>query len=837
MKAFQKKIDMIEKLFHQRRSISSSIKKTKMNFNSSIDFDIKSPDEIRQMTELLRSEIERLQNQKLINQQKIAEGRENVRKLIPNVSEFQEIATRRTEALDKIRRLEKKIISCYNRFPEMLNADQPQIISTDMSILERHLESIRNREQTAAKQIEELKLNHDRLEQSIVELKRQNRNQRDVMAQRDQDKAQLVQSLKQELDASKTLYLADTKTIEKKTGVAESISQDLVSQFASLKQQYEALKKQRAQIIQKAPQQNALISQRIAQRQDELIRNTENFVNWWCGRRMLKHYTDRIDFLSGVKTKTQERYEQSYKSIELIKRNNVSKIAELKSLRNMNQQLNITYKEKEERNNELDNQKSILLKSFKPLPRDVDQKLKSLREQNVTLTNKAKSLDIELQVLGVNGPSRSEVRYEDARRHYRSQIQTAARLRKSNEELRKNIEAQKIGQKRQFVAPLTTIQDSRLLLSDEPPYVVIAASLDLLEFLIFHPGNEDPDFLAGVLVYVHTEKIDLQSFVQALISFYNNSEFVQSRDERLKRLIEIWRKWFPDDFSDAKNKLILSPLINFVGVSGIYDVQQQARSNFKRTEQVPFNAKETKIAFMASPLIIAEHFSYQELLIIKSIQASEFVGCGWTASDKWQRAPNIMKMMDHFNSISQWIVFTIVDEANLTDRIALLERWIQIMDAANEIINFQLVFEIYAALCNPAVTHLKSTWDGVSPENMELYRKYANLASASSRFANYRKELEQHCPETVIPYIGPFLTSLVYISDGNPSKKTLPNYSDPVVNFQKFRSYASVLNEIMVPWGKDMVFYLHEDLLKCITTIPPVELSESELFQKAQSYQ
>ena len=396
-----------------------------MTFNNTIDFDQKTPDEIRQMTEALRSETERLQRQKESNDKKIAEGSQNLKKLIPNVSDIQEIANRRTEALEKIRRLEKKIISIYNRFPTILNADQHQIISTDMSILERHLESIKNREQAAKKQIEELTLNQERLEQNIVDLRRQNRIQADLMEKRDQEKTALIQSLRQELDASKTLYLSDAKTIEKKTSVAESIASELTGQLAALKQQYEMLKQQRQQVIQKAPQQDALISQRISQKQEELIRNTENFINWWCGRRMLKHYTDRQEFLGNVNTKTQERYDQSYKSIELLKRGNASRIEELKSLRNMNQQLNISYKEKEERNNQLDNQKNILLKSFKPLPKDVDQRLKSLREQKVTLTNKAKSLDIELQVLGVNGPSRAEARFEDARRHYRSQIQKA----------------------------------------------------------------------------------------------------------------------------------------------------------------------------------------------------------------------------------------------------------------------------------------------------------------------------------------------------------------------------------------------------------------------------
>ncbi|OHS99203.1 RasGEF domain containing protein [Tritrichomonas foetus] len=801
---------------------------------TTIDFDSKTPDEIREMTEALRAEANKLKEQQDNNERLIREGRENVRKLIPNVTEFQEIANRRAEQLERRRRYERKILSIYNRFPSILNADQPQIISTDIQILNRQLELIEKREQAAKAQIAELTKKQERLEQVIVDLRRQNRLQTDLMVQRDQDKAQLTHTLKQELEASKTLYVSDGRSIERKTTVAENVTADLNNQLNSLKTQFETLSKQRVSVMQNAPTQNAMISQKIVQKQQDLLKSIDTFINWWSGRRMLRHYTDRQEFLTGVETKTQERNDQSYKSIEFIKRGNSSRVEELKSLQNMNTQLANSIKEKQAKRTELDERKQDLLKSFKPLPKDVDAQLKSLREQKIALNNRAKSLDIELQVLGVNGPNRAEARYEDARRHYRSQIQTAARLKKSIANLKQLASDHNNGPKNQFVTPLTTIQDSRLLLSEDAPYVVQAASLELLEKLVFNPANDDRDFYTGLLVFVHTEKLDMQSFVQALISFHNNSEYVQYREERLKDLVEIWRKWFPNDFQDAQTRSILSPLINLVGITGMYDVQPPLKVNVVFNTNVPFNAKETKIPFCASPLIIAEHFTYQELIILRNIQASEFVGCGWTSTDKWTKAPHIMKMTEHFNFISQWIVFSLISTEGVEERIALLERWIQIMDAAAEIVNFQLVFEIYAALCNPAITHLQSTWQGLASETMDVYRRYANLASPSARFANYRNELEKFPPETIVPYIGPFLTSLVYISDGNPSKKALPNVSEPVINFQKFRSYANVLNDIMVPWGKDMVFYLNEDLLKRIQNIPPVELSESELFQRSQ---
>lgn len=801
-----------------------------------IDFESKTPDEIRQMTEALRVEANSLSDQQDANEKALREQREQLKTKIPNITEIQEIANRRAEQLERRRRFEKKILSIYNRFPSILNADQPQIISTDISILNRQLELIEKRNAEAKAKIADHEKKKERLQQVIVDLRRQNRLQDDLMNQRKQDKDNLSHNLRQELDAAKTLYLSDGRTIERKTTNAQSLSADLQAQLTSLKAQFDLLTKQRSSAMQSAPTQNAQISQKLAFRQNDLIRSIEQFSLWWTGRRTLRHLNDRIDFLNSVGQKTQESFDQSYKSIEFIKHQNASRIEELKSLQNMNSQLSNSIKEKQVKRKDLEEKKSNLLKSFKPLPKDIDQQLKTLREQQNTLENRAKSLDIELQVLGVNsGPSAADKRYEETRRHYRSQIQEAASLRKNIDELKKKAADQETAQQSHFVQPLTSIQDGRLLLSDEAPYTVVAASLDLLEKLVFHPGNTDENYYTGLLVFIHTQKnFDMTFFIQSLVSFFNTTEFVSEREERLKGLIEIWRKWFPNDFTEASSRATLSPLINLAGTSGIYDGLQHMKINIIYNINVPFNAKETRIPFSASPLVIAEHFTFIELSILREIPAYEFIGCGWTSTDKWNKAPHIMKFMEHFNFISQWIVYSIIKTDSVDERILLIEQWIQIMDAAAEVVNYQFVFEIYGALCNPAITHLASTWAGINPEIMAIYKKYSLLTTPSGRFANYREKLEALPPEVVVPYIGPFLTSLVYISDGNTSTKSLPGVPDPVINFQKFRSYAAVLNDIMVPWGKDMVFYLHEDLLKRIQNIPPVDLSESELFQLSQ---
>lgn len=815
-------------------NLGSSPQSRPQQTQPAVDFELKSPDEIRQMTEALRVEANSLTDIQDANEKTLREQREQLKTKIPNITEIQEIANRRAEQLERRRRFEKKILSIYNRFPSILNADQPQIISTDISILTHQLQLIEKRNSEAKAKIADLEKKKERFQQVIVDLRRQNRLQDDLMTQRKQDKDNLSNNLEQELNGVKTLYHSDIKTIDRKTTNAEGLTNELETQLTSLKTNFDLLTKQRSAAMQSAPNQNAKVSQKIAFRQQDLIKSIEQFTLWWTGRRMLRHLNDRIDFLNSVGQKTQESFDQSYKSIEFITHQNASRIEELKSLQNMNTQLANSIKEKQVKRKDLEEKKSNLLKSFKPLPKDIDQQLKSLREQQNTLDNRAKSLDIELQVLGVNsGPSAADKRYEETRRHYRSQIQEAASLRKEIDQLKKKLADQEAAQQSHFVQPLTSIQDGRLLLSDDQPYTVVAASLDLLEKLVFHPGNTDDNYYTGLLVYIHTQKnFDMPMFVQSLISFFNSTEFVTEREDRLKGLIEIWRKWFPNDFSESR--ALLSPLVNLAGTSSIYDTHQQMKINIIYNINVPFNAKETKIPFSASPLIIAEHFTFLELCILREIPAYEFIGCSWTSSEKWNKAPHIMKFFDHFNFISQWIVYSIIKTESVDERVLLIEQWIQIMDAAAEVVNYQLVFEIYGALCNPAITHLTSTWSGINPEIMSIYKKYSLLTTPSGRFANYREKLEQLPPEVVVPYIGPFLTSLVYISDGNTSTKSLPGVPEPVINFQKFRSYAAVLNDIMVPWGKDMVFYLHEDLLKRIQNIPPVDLSESELFQLSQ---
>jgi hypothetical protein len=70
------------------------------------------------------------------------------------------------------------------------------------------------------------------------------------------------------------------------------------------------------------------------------------------------------------------------------------------------------------------------------------------------------------------------------------------------------------------------------------------------------------------------------------------------------------------------------------------------------------------------------------------------------------------------------------------------------------------------------------------------------LTEPSARFETYRRKFAQNPPEIVVPYSGTMLTSLVYIFDGNPSTKSIPNI---VLHFCKYRTEPQTMEDVFSP--------------------------------------
>jgi hypothetical protein len=91
------------------------------------------------------------------------------------------------------------------------------------------------------------------------------------------------------------------------------------------------------------------------------------------------------------------------------------------------------------------------------------------------------------------------------------------------------------------------------------------------------------------------------------------------------------------DIHDAKKNVSLAPIFNPIGSVGIFDVRSRSHDDSQFDPNVPFNNREREIAWLTSPHVLAEHFSYYTLQNLRDIRPYEFMGKGWTATDDWAR--------------------------------------------------------------------------------------------------------------------------------------------------------------------------------------------------------
>jgi len=179
---------------------------------------------------------------------------------------------------------------------------------------------------------------------------------------------------------------------------------------------------------------------------------------------------------------------------------------------------------------------------------------------------------------------------------------------------------------------------------------------------------------------------------------------------------------------------------------------------------------------------IARQLSLLEMDIFKQIRPEELLGQAWTKEDKEIRAPNIMALTRHFNTVSSWVSTEIVREEKVMQRVKLIKKFIDIAKCLMEIGNFNGFWEILAGIQNSAIFRLKKTWQKVqdSKQWSNLQDMLIVIASNDNHKA-YRERLRQQ-PAPCIPFLGLYLTSLTFIEDGNSNQL----YDRPdLINFEK----------------------------------------------------
>ena len=82
---------------------------------------------------------------------------------------------------------------------------------------------------------------------------------------------------------------------------------------------------------------------------------------------------------------------------------------------------------------------------------------------------------------------------------------------------------------------------------------------------------------------------------------------------------------------------------------------------------------------------LSHFFSLSIFFFVRAVRPSELVGSVWTKEDiKYLTSPNLLKMIHHTNKITMWFEKSMLEFANLEERVAVLNRVIDILTVSIE---------------------------------------------------------------------------------------------------------------------------------------------------------
>jgi len=196
-----------------------------------------------------------------------------------------------------------------------------------------------------------------------------------------------------------------------------------------------------------------------------------------------------------------------------------------------------------------------------------------------------------------------------------------------------------------------------------------------------------------------------------------------------------------------------------------------------------------------SDKVISEQITLTEVELFKKIGVRELFNKAWSDKhQKYERAPNVLALIENFNHISSWIITQVVSETSLKTRAKLLARFITLGNHFRVQNNLSGVMAVVAALKTAEVKRLSKTWEKLSSADMARFEALTDIVSMKKNYARMRK-ITNGTPDDgfCLPYLGMYLSDLTFMEDGNVD---FVDDNPDLINFRKWRGVASIIGII-----------------------------------------
>jgi len=163
--------------------------------------------------------------------------------------------------------------------------------------------------------------------------------------------------------------------------------------------------------------------------------------------------------------------------------------------------------------------------------------------------------------------------------------------------------------------------------------------------------------------------------------------------------------------------------------------------------------------------------------------------CWWKGKLKLA-SPNVLRSISRFNSLSQWCASSILWQHSPENRLLAMTRFIIIAKQLVTLNNFNDMFAIVSALQSSSIYRLKCR-EKLKKKTRIILEELVEIMNSKASFKKYRETLASTVPPC-IPYLGLFLTDLVFIDEGNEDYQEGRN----IINFRKQELTMKVIIDI-----------------------------------------
>mmetsp|Transcript_20105 Transcript_20105/g.28152 ORF Transcript_20105/g.28152 Transcript_20105/m.28152 type:complete len:698 (+) Transcript_20105:164-2257(+) len=349
--------------------------------------------------------------------------------------------------------------------------------------------------------------------------------------------------------------------------------------------------------------------------------------------------------------------------------------------------------------------------------------------------------------------------------------------------------------------------------------MVVSASVDyLIQSLISDSSIFDQDYIDRVIL-AHPLFIDSNEFLNKLVKLFDDVALgnipANQAMIRRARIINVLKRWI--SFNDIQdNERIVRGIFEFtekliasgnnIQVSwanhlrkllGIRPSESPAPvkklPKLKRTgtkSQFSLHYKKIKtvedIEFIdIEPSEFSKHITVGDWKVFSKIKSSELMHKAWSQQDKEKSAPNLIKLIERFNRLANWVASEIMLTPNPKQRVIVIERFITVMKDLIELRNYHSLWAIYSGLNKGCILGLKNEWKNVGKKYMATMQKVELMLDPRNNFKNYREYIRD-CQLPFLPFEGIFLTDLTFLDEN-------PDQLDGLMNFTKIDILGDIL--------------------------------------------